>query len=149
MDMDKVENSRPDKKLEEYDYKELDSLKWKIREMPNFVISYDEQNSWFNKITKLQDDILNQYEKQSNSSRYDKVKKYLEYTYDRFGHTLEGNYVRYGYADRRPFGCNVDEFYLDNRYEIECLWTKIQRLAPMTKEQLELLVAKDIEKYDL
>lgn len=146
--MDKVkENSKKEKKLEEYDYQELDTLKWKIKEMPDFVISNDKQNSWFNKISKLQEKILDEYEKHSNGSRYDKVKKYLEYTYDRFGHTLEGNYVKYGYADRRPFGCSIDEFYLDNRYNIECLWIKIQRLAPMTKEQLELLVVKDIDKY--
>ena len=143
--MDKIQNIDHKKTFESLSYDELIELDKIIYQLPEFIMDYNTKRSWEIKIHNQQNCILDEYEKISQGSRLEKVKKYL-LSRPELGY-IEHNRVRYAYADRRPFDCSIDDFYFQYRYEIECLWVKIQRVAPVSKEKLELLVANDIEKY--
>ena len=153
MEKEKIEEKiRDEKPLEEYDYNELDSLKWKIKELPTFLISEEEQSNWFNKITKMQTDILDIVEKNhSKYSRKEKVEKYINYLNTKFGYQhalyIENEKVWDGIRDRFPCEGTIDEYYMYNRAEIEKLIDKVLRVAPLTKEQLEQLVLNDEKIY--
>ena len=97
-------------------------------------------------IKKLQTKILDDFENKNGGDRKYKVKKYIEL---HNGFILEDDFVRFVGADRRPFGESLEEFYFDYRYEIETLFEKIKRCAPLTQEEIEALAEKDLEKYDL
>lgn len=133
-------------KLEDLNYIELKELYSKIFQLPSFVISDNDKKEWAIKIKKLQTKILDDFEVINGVDRNYKVKKYIE-LHPEF--ILEDDFVRFVGADRRPFGESLEEFYFDYRYEIETLFEKIRRCAPLSKEEVEILAEKDMKKYDL
>lgn len=133
-------------KLEDLDYIELKDLYAKIFQLPSFVINDESKKEWAIKIKKLQTKILDDFEIINGVDRKYKVRKYIEF-HPEF--ILEDDFVRFVGADRRPFGESLEEFYFDYRYEIETLFEKIRRCAPLTKEEVEYLAEKDIQKYNL
>ena len=75
--MDKVKEINNNKLLEDYNYQELESLKWEIKKLPEFVMSNKEQNKWFNKLTSIQNKILDKAEK--DHSIYSREKKVIRF----------------------------------------------------------------------
>ena len=150
--MDKVTEINNEKLLEEYNYQELDSLKWKIKDLPEFVMSNEEQNKWFNKLTNLQNEILDKAEKDhSIYSRDKKVERYINYLNTKFGYQcryyIEDGKVWDGIADRFSCEGTIDEYYMRNREDIEIYIDKLIRIAPLTKEQLEEIVIQNEKIY--
>jgi len=148
------EKIRDEKPLEEYDYQELESLKWKILDLPTFLISENEQLDWFNKISKMQKDILDKVENvHSKYSREEKVARYINYLnmINKFGFK-NGTYIKDGkvwdsMADRFPCEGTIDEYYMNHRADIEVYIDKLIRVAPLTKEQLEEIVIQNEKIY--
>ena len=150
--MDKVKEINNEKLLEEYNYQELDSLKWKIKDLPEFVISNKEQNKWFNKLTGLQNKILDKAEKDhSIYSREKKVERYINYLNTKFGYQyryyIKDGKIWDGMADRFPCEGTIEEYYMRNRADIEIYIDKLIRIAPLTKEQLEEIVIQNEKIY--
>lgn len=149
--MDKVKEIQNEKFLKDYNYQELESLKWKIKELPEFVMSNKEQNKWFNKLTNLQNEILDKAEKDhSIYSREKKVERYINYlntskSFHNF-YINEGK-VWDGMADRFPCEGTIEEFYMTHRADIEIYIDKLIRIAPLSKEQLEEIVIQNEKIY--
>ena len=150
--MDKVKEINNEKLLEEYNYKELDSLKWKIKDLPEFVMSNKEQNEWFNKLTSLQNEILDKAEKDhSIYSREKKVERYINYLNTKFAyqndHYIKDGKVWDNMSDRFPCEGTIDEYYINHRADIEIYIDKLIRVAPLTKEQLEEIIIQNEKIY--
>lgn len=146
------EQIRYEKSLKEYDYQELESLKWRIKDLPTFILSENQQNKWFTKLTNMQIKILDKVEKDHSSySRKEKVERYIKYlnskdTYQKRYYINDGK-VWDNYLDRFPCEGTIDYYYLKNRFDIEVFIDKLMRVAPLTKEQLEQLVLNEEKIY--
>ena len=145
------EKIRYEKPLEEYDYQELDNLKWKIKDFPTFIISENEQNKWFNKITNIQNNILDKVEKDhSYYSKEEKVEKYINYLNATKSYQLcinDGKIWDHYYDRFRECEGTIEYYYLKNRFDIEVFMDKLIRISQLTKEQLEQLVLKEEKIY--
>ena len=147
-----VEAKKLEKSLDEYTYQDLDILKWKIKELPTFIMSLDKQNKWFNKLSDIQKEILDKVEKDHSSySRQEKVVRYINYlntikSYQN-AHYIEDGKVWDGMSDRFPCEGTIEEFYMTHRADIEIYIDKLIRIAPLTKEQLEEIVIKNEKIY--
>ena len=137
-----------EKKLEEYNYKELINLNSHIYVLPSFIIDDKTKKYWQDEIKKNIDIILDQLEKENGGNRKDKVERYIDIEC-RDSYRIENGKVYENYADRFIWTPTIDEFYMRYRYNIEILYQKIKRVAPLTKEELENMVAKDLIEKNL
>lgn len=150
--MDKKLEARYEKPLIDYNYDELINLHTAIFNLPSFIMSDETKISWYDKIKKLQLEILDQAEKDhSLYNRKEKVKKYIQYK--NYKNHSEDYWVDektdevIDKWDRSGWHYNIESFYLQNQKEIEEYIDKLIRIAPLTKEQLEQLVIDDEKIY--
>jgi len=146
------EKIRDEKPLKEYDYQELESLKWKIKDLPTFILSENQQNKWFTKLTNIQIKILDKVEKDHLSySRKEKVERYINYlnttrSYQN-DHYIKDGKVWNGMFKEFPCEGTIEEYYMDHRADIEIYISKLMRVEPLTKEQLEQLILNEEKIY--